>query len=264
MDLNLNGRIALVTGGSRGLGFACAEALVREGVKVAISSHTNEALETATRLLSRIPQATVAPFNADLRVVTELESLAAQVRERLGSIDILVLSAPHPPAASFLNTLEGDWQRGVESLIRPAAILSQLLTPDMKLQNYGRLIYIGSVFGLEPEPTSVVQSTFRAGLNALAKCISSDVAPYGITANVVCPGYFDTPLVSELATQKASSLGNNRQVKRILRDWQTAAPSRRFGDPKELGALVAFLASPLAGFIQGTSLQIDGGLLHGY
>ena len=119
-----------------------------------------------------------------------------------------------------------------------------------------------TIFGLEAEKTSVVQSTLRTGLNALSKCIASEVAGDGVTANVICPGYFDTPLVRELAQQYATA--EHVSVDDVLSVWANYSPVKRFGKPEDLGALVAFLASPRGEFITGTTLTIDGGAVRQY
>jgi 3-oxoacyl-[acyl-carrier protein] reductase len=132
----------------------------------------------------------------------------------------------------------------------------------MKAQGYGRLVFIGSIFGLEPERSSIVQSTLRTGLNSFSKCIASEFAADGITSNVICPGYFDTPLVRDLA--KKYALETNTSVEAVLDDWRTFAPVKKFGKPEDLGDLVAFIASPRGEFINGTSITIDGGALRQY
>jgi 3-oxoacyl-[acyl-carrier protein] reductase len=132
----------------------------------------------------------------------------------------------------------------------------------MRHRKYGRLIFIGSIFGLEPEESSVVQSTLRTGLNAFSKCIATEAAADGVTSNVICPGYFDTPLVTSLAEKYAQESGV--PVAQILNDWKNFAPSKKFGRPDDLGAFVSLLASPRGEFFNGTSIVIDGGAIKQY
>src|SRR5262249_46646381 len=153
------------------------------------------------------------------------------------NIDILVVSTGHPPTYSFSAATDEQWKQGLDLLLRPPILLSRMLLPEMQLRKYGRLIFIGSILGLEPAKTSVVQRTLRTGLNALAKCIASEVAADGVTVNVICPGYFDTPLVRELAEQYARVEGVSAET--VLSDWAEYAPAKRFGKPDDLGALVA-------------------------
>lgn len=261
MELHLQGKNALVTGASYGLGFACAKALAQEGVSVTISSRDEERLNTAASELSAISTAAVITRAADLTSESELPLLIESAQTN-GPIDILVVSTGHPPTYPFSVATDEQWQRGIDLILRPAIVLSRLVLKSMIERKYGRIIFIGSIFGLEPEKSSVVQSTLRCGLNALAKCMATENAPHGITVNVICPGYFDTPLVRELAKQYADS--NQTSVEAVLQEWANYAPVQRFGKPEDLGALVAFLASPRGEFITGTTITIDGGAVRQY
>jgi 3-oxoacyl-[acyl-carrier protein] reductase len=223
VDLRLKGKTALVTGASYGLGFACAQELAVEGVDVAICSRN---------------------------------------QSEIGKIDILVLSTGHPPTYPFSEATDQHWQSGYDMLVQPAIQLCRSLLPEMQRRRYGRVIFIGSIFGLEPEVSSVIQSTFRTGLNALAKCLATEYAAEGITVNVICPGYFDTPLVRNLAGQYAAAQKSDAQT--VLLDWQNYSPVRKFGRPEDLGGLVAFLASPRGEFITGTAITMDGGAVRQY
>lgn len=257
MDLGLGGKRALVTGASYGLGFACARMLAAEGTSVTISARNVDTLEKAAQAIENDFQTKVARIAADLTLEDDLDHLAQS-----GPYDILLLSTGHPPTYPFSTATDEQWQTGYDLIINPVVKLSRRFLPAMKEKGYGRLIFIGSIFGLEPESSSVIQSTFRTGLNALSKCIATEYAPYGITANVLCPGYFSTPLVTTLAGQYAAQEG--RPVEAVLDDWQQYAPGHMFGNPDDLGAFVCFLASMRGAFINGTSLTMDGGAIRSY
>jgi NAD(P)-dependent dehydrogenase (short-subunit alcohol dehydrogenase family) len=141
-------------------------------------------------------------------------------------------------------------------------MITKALLPEMRERKWGRLIYIGSIFGLEAEASSVIQSTLRAGLNAFAKCIATEFAVDGITSNVICPGYFDTPLVRELAAKYADE--SKTSIDSILDSWRNFAPCNKFGKPEDLASLIAFLSSPKAEFINGTTIVADGGAIKQY
>ncbi|HXH04020.1 MAG TPA: SDR family oxidoreductase [Candidatus Competibacteraceae bacterium] len=254
MDLQLTGKTALVTAASEGLGHACARVLAEEGARVAIVGRNPDKLARAAAGTGLIPIA------ADLADPMDRERLWREAEAQLGQVDILVLSSGHPAAVPFSRAADADWQRGVALLLDPVLDLGRRALPGMRARGYGRLICIGSIFGREPAPGSVVQSTLRAGLNALVKCIASEAAADGVTANVVCPGYFDTPLTHELAARQAAAEG--RSAAAVLDEWRGASPADRFGRPEDLGALVALLASPRGAFINGTTLTIDGGTVH--
>jgi 3-oxoacyl-[acyl-carrier protein] reductase len=262
MELNLKGKRALVTGASYGLGFACAEALAKEGVDVVVSSRNEAKIQAAASTIATATGARSFGVAADLTRDQDLERLVTESEKLLGNIDILVVSTGHPPTYPFSVATDEHWKLGNDLLLRPPILLTRLLLKGMQERRYGRIIFIGSIFGLEPEKTSVVQSTLRTGLNALAKCIASEVAPDGVTVNVICPGYFDTPLVRELAGQYATS--QNVTVEAVLDDWANYSPVKRFGKPEDLGALVAFIASPRAEFMTGTAVTIDGGAVRQY
>ena len=257
MDLKLNGLTALVTGASNGLGYACAKELAMEGAEVAICSRTPEKIQNAAREITAATNGLVHPFQADLTKEEDLERLIPEVESRLNKIDILVVSTGHPPTHPFTNTTLADWNEGNHLVLRPPIALTQACLPGMKKRKYGRIVFIGSIFGIEPEASSVVQSTYRTGLNALAKCVATETAAEGITVNVICPGYFDTPLVRELAGQYAG--GANVSPNDIIDYWKQYSPVKKFGKPEDLGALVTFLASPRAEFITGTAITMDGG-----
>lgn len=262
MDLGLAGKNALVTGASYGIGYACAEALAGEGVNVAICSRDEDKILSAAAKIAADKGVTSVGIAADLTDENDLKRLVESATEQMGPIDILVVSTGHPPTFPFSVASDDHWKQGMDLVLRPAIVLSRLVLDEMRKRKFGRIIFIGSIFGLEPEVSSVVQSTLRTGLNAMSKCIATEVAADGVTVNVICPGYFDTPLVRELAQQYANSQAVS--VEKVLSDWTEYAPVKRFGKPSDLGALVAFLASERAEFITGTSVTIDGGAVRRY
>jgi 3-oxoacyl-[acyl-carrier protein] reductase len=262
MELRLKGKRALITGASYGLGYACADALAAEGVDVAITARNPERLEHAAQQIADRHNVKAIGIPSDLTNPQELEKLVQDTRQKLGSIDILVVSTGHPPTLPFTEAEEKDWTSGMDLVLRPPIVLSRLVLDGMRNRKYGRIIIIGSIFGIEPEKSSVVQSTLRTGVNALAKCIASEVAAYGVTVNVICPGYFDTPLVQDLAKQIAE--GQKIPVEQVLNEWEEYSPVKKFGKPDDLGALVAFIASPRAEFITGTAITMDGGAVRQY
>lgn len=262
MDLQLQGKRALVTGASYGLGYACAKALAEEGVSIAICSRDEEKVTGAASQISEQTRMKTVGISADLTKEDDLKRVFTDAEKFLGGIDILVVSTGHPPTYPFSQATDEQWKLGEDLVLRPPIVLSRLVLPAMKQQKYGRIIFIGSIFGLEAESSSVVQSTLRTGLNAMAKCIATEVAEEGVTVNVICPGYFETPLVENLALQYANAQKTTRAE--VLEDWKKYSPVKRFGKPEDLGALVAFLSSSKAEFITGTTVTIDGGAVRKY
>lgn len=262
MELGLAGKTALVTGASYGLGYACAKELSREGAKVVICSREKKRIEVAASEIARETGHQVVPVVADLTSEVDRERVLDEAQAALGHIDILVLSTGHPPTYPFSRATDEHWELGMSLILQPAIKLTRALLPQMRQRRYGRLIFIGSIFGLEPEQSSIVQSTLRTGLNAFSKCIGTEAAADGVTSNVICPGYFDTPLVTSLAAQYADEAGV--PVAQILNEWKNFAPSKKFGRPEDLGAFVSLLASPRGEFFNGTSIVIDGGAIRQY
>lgn len=262
MDLNLEGKRVLITGGSSGLGLACAEALAAEGAQVAICSRRAQNLNEAAEVILRNTGASVKTFEANITFELDRKRLLHNIQQQFGNIDIFILSTGHPPTFPLQQTTPDLWETGKSLILDPAIDLCQHILPGMCARRYGRLIFIGSIFGLEPESTSIIQSTYRTGLNAFAKCIATQYAAYGITSNVICPGYFDTPLVRRLAQQY--SIQESRSVESVLEDWKCFAPSKRFGKPEDLAAFVCLLSAPQGEFINGTAITIDGGALRRY
>lgn len=255
MDLGLNNKLAVVTAASEGLGYGCAERLAREGASVVICSRSADKLEKAVKTLSAWSDRIFA-YPCDLADLQSLERFIKTVGDRHGVPEILVISTNHPPTKPFSQATPEEWQLGHDLLIRPAVTLCRAWLPGMKDRGYGRITAVGSIFGREHEESSVIQSTYRTGLAGFVKCIAREYAPYNISANIICPGYFDTPLVRNLARQYAESL--NKTTEAVLDDWKKASPADRYGTLEEIGALTALLSSSLGGFISGSAVTIDG------
>ncbi len=224
---------------------------------MAIASRDQQRLQQAVLKIESATHCKPIAMTCDLSDKNSVDQLAVQAAEKLGSIDILVVSTGHPPTFPFSEASDELWEQGLDLILRPVIALSRAVIPQMRKRGFGRLIFIGSIFGLEPEKSSVIQSTLRTGLNALAKCMATENAQFGITANVICPGYFETPLVVGLADHYAKASGKSTAT--ILDEWKNYSPMKKYGKPEDLGALVAFLSSPRAEFITGTTITIDGG-----
>lgn len=263
MNLGIKGKVALVTAASRGLGFACAQALAAEGAKVAIAARHKKQLTKAAAKLVLAHKTTVVGIQADLTREKTLKHLVQQTDKQLGPIDILVMSTGHLPSGSFGKVSDKDWDLGLNLTIRPATALAKLVLPGMRKRKFGRIILLSSIFAFEPDPGFVISSTYRAGLSAFAKCLSDEVAADGVTVNVVAPGYFDTPLLRELAKKRAANKKGKNAAKKVLAAWGKLSPTGRLGSPMELGAFVAFLSAQQSSFFQGITAAIDGGVTRG-
>jgi len=232
MDLGLSKRVALVCGSTRGIGRAVAKALADEGANVAINGRNAP-----------------APFPADVSVPAEAERLVRDVAKQFGRLDILFCNAGGPPAAPFKDQPAEAWQRAIELNLLSTIHLARAAVPIMRKAQWGRIICLVSVAAKQPLPGLILSTTARAGVLGFAKALADEVAADGITVNSVCPGFIATERVEELTRTKPE----------MMKQMLAQIPVGRIGNPSELAATVAFLASEPASYITGAVLQVDGG-----
>jgi 3-oxoacyl-[acyl-carrier protein] reductase len=250
MDLGIAGRVALVMGGSRGIGRGVAEALAREGARVAIASRTPEHVEQAAAEI----EGEVGPFVADTGDLNRLAKLPGEVEESLGPVEILVTNTGGPPQGSALDADLDEWRAAYENLILAPRVLIGEVLPAMRGRGWGRIVNLGSSATKEPIPGLALSNSHRPGLVGFLKTLSREVAAEGVTVNDIATG--------RIATDRLAA--NWSGWEQMLRDAVTAVPAGRLGNPVEVGDLVAFLCSERAGYITGTSIQIDGGMLRSF
>jgi 3-oxoacyl-[acyl-carrier protein] reductase len=240
MDLGLRDKVALVTAASKGLGRAAAMELAREGAAVAIAARTAAGVEAAA---------------AEIRAATGARGLA--VTAIYGRIDVLVNNAGGPPPGRFSEVSDEDWLHAAELTLLSAVRLTRLVLPGMRARRWGRIVNITSISVKQPIATLVLSNALRSGVVAMAKPLAGEVAAEGVTVNNVCPGYFLTDRVRNLAQHTAQAEG--RAVSEVLAAQEAAVPMQRIGRPEELAAMIAFLASERAAYITGATIQVDGG-----
>jgi 3-oxoacyl-[acyl-carrier protein] reductase len=247
MELGIEGRVALVMGGSRGLGLGVARALAREGARVAIASRSAERLEEAA---AEIGEGT-ATLVADASDSERLARLPIEVTEALGAVEILVLNTGGPPAGGALDHGFEEWEDAYRSLVLAPRILAGGVVPAMRSAGWGRIVNVGSSTTIEPNPALNLSNAHRMAAVGFLKTLSREVAADGITVNTVATGRFDTDRLAELA-------GSRELMENAARE---EIPARRLGTVEEYGDLVAFLCSERAAYVTGTTIPIDGGLL---
>ena len=257
MDLGLRDRVALVCGGSSGLGYAVAALLRAEGATVALNGRTQDKLDRAVARLGGAGGG-VTGFAADVSQAAECASLVESVHQALGGPDILLCNSGGPPAGSFAEHDEAAWQRTLETSLLSTIHLCRAAVPHMKLRGWGRILCLASVAARQPSPALILSTTARAGVLGFAKALADEVATAGITVNVLCPGFFGTDRLRELASVRGHSQG--KSVEAMLTEMGQSVPIRRIGDPGEFAAAAVFLASEPARYITGTVLSVDGGL----
>ena len=261
MDLGLKGRVAIVGASSRGLGRACALELARQGATVVICARHADELEAAAREIEEATGAEVLYLEVDLTQPEQIQHLADEVLRRYGRIDVLVTNNGGPPAGYFGDFDDEDFAAAHELTLMSAVRLIRAVLPAMRVQQWGRIVNITSVSVKQPIDNLLLSNIYRAGVVALAKTLSQQVAAEGITINNVAPGYTRTDRVLELAASRAADEGTSAEE--VLRKQAAAYPMKRMGEPEELAALVAFLASGRASYITGTTVQVDGGYVEG-
>jgi 3-oxoacyl-[acyl-carrier protein] reductase len=252
VDLGLKDRRALVTAASKGLGRACAEALASEGARVFISSRDSASIEATGKAIKAAGWAA-----ADVSRNGEPEALVEQALAKLGGLDILVVNAGGPPPGTFETTPLESWETAFHLTLMSAVRLVKAAIPYLKRSDQGRIAFITSISVRQPIATLVLSNSLRAGVTGLAKTLSRELAPDGITVNCLAPDAILTDRIRSLAGGAGGNL--DEELKRRV----AAAPMRRFGDPSEFGAACAFLCSRQAGYITGQTLGVDGGALVG-
>lgn len=241
MNLELQGKTALVMGGSSGIGKGIAQVLVQEGARVILCARNESKLAAAAREMGA-----AGFFTCDLSIPGAGALAVQTATQTLGAaVDILVTNNGGPPKGSFLELDRQAWTTGFQGLWLSAVEAIREAIPAMQKNRYGRVLLVTSSSAREPIQNLTVSNGFRAGLAGLTKSIANEVAEHGITVNGILPGYVQTERLAELGHS------TDTIVKQI--------PAGRLGQPEELGALAAFLASPRAAYITGQSILIDGG-----
>ncbi|VCU71018.1 Short-chain reductase protein NovJ [Pigmentiphaga humi] len=261
MDLQLKGRVAVITGGSLGIGRATAEAFAAEGAHVAIVSRTQAQLDTAAEEIRQAYDVNVLPVAADVSDTEQVTAMMDQVAAHFGRLDILVNGAAHP----------GGLVRSEIELADPEGLLQDInikvvgymrcakaAARHMRAGGYGRIVNIGGLTGRGSKQLSGMRN---AAICHMTKTLSDQLGPHGITVNVIHPGVVETPHIRELYEKEAAKQGLT--VDEVEANYVRVTPIRRTLTPAEIADTILFLASPRASAITGESLAVDGGITRG-
>ncbi len=257
MDLGLKDKVAVVAAASQGLGFAVAEELAAEGARVAICSRDARRIEAAAKQIAQRTGAQVLGVVADVTQAAEVDRFVKMAAERWGAVHIAVANAGGPPAKEFDAISLEEWHKAVELNLMSAVHLARAALPHMRQQKWGRLLFITSVSVKQPIEGLLLSNSIRSAVAGLAKSLANECGRDNVLVNTVMPGYTRTERLEELAAMLSAQRGVSREE--IERGWISMTPLGRLGEPKELAALVAFLASERASFITGTAIAVDGG-----
>ena len=253
MDLGLAGRRALVLGGNRGIGFGIAKALAVEGAKVAIAARDRERLKTAAGELGG------TGFELDLQDVAGIGAFAARVEKDFGPLDILVANTGGPAYGGASGRPLDEWRGRFEDMVLSVIALADALLPGMRRRRWGRILTVVSQGVIQPIPVLGISNALRSSLVAWSKTVASEVAPDGVTVNVIVPGRIDTERV-RLTDEAVATREKITPEEARKRSWATI-PMGRYGTTEEIGAVAAFLASARAGYITGSMVRVDGGII---
>lgn len=260
MDLFLKGKTALIFAGTRGIGRATAELFALEGCNVAISSRNQDNVDNTLNDLSKIT-GSIYGRKCDVADLDDSIVFIDEVKNKFGDVDILVHNSGGPSSGYFEDFKIEDWDFAYNLLLRSVIKTTNHILPGMKNKKWGRIINITSLSVKQPFENLILSTTFRTGLTGMVKTLSQQVAEYNITINNVAPGFIKTGRLEHLASEIAKQSGNT--IENVLESMADSVPAKRIGKPAEVASLIVFLASELAGYITGSTINIDGGRYKG-
>lgn len=259
MDLGLKDLVVLVTGSSRGLGYASAKAFSQEGAKVAINGREPAKLQQIAQALQNETGNPV--FAAAGNVTTAAEQVVASVVSHFGSLDILICNAGGPPAGSFDATDDAKWQAGFELSFMSNVRLIRTALPALRKSRNASVLTVTSLSVKQPIQNLLLSNSLRAGVIGLTKSLALELGGEGIRFNSILPGWTETERVVELMQNRANL--NQTSVEVELKKQAAESPFGRMAKPEEFAAATVFLASPAASYITGVNLPVDGGMIKG-
>ena len=256
MEFGLKGKRAIVMAASRGLGYASALGLAREGCRLVICSRDRRASKRRRRRSRKATGADVKALEADVSSASEAKRLVDAAVSAYGGLEIVVHNAGGPPAGETLQMTEDQWQKAFEQNLLSFTRIVGAAAPEMKKAGYGRVITIASSSIKQPIPNLALSNALRAGVWGIAKTLSRELAPQGILVNVIAPGRIDTERIAELDQANAQKSG--KSIEDVRKASIAGIPLGRLGRPEELANLVVFLASQAGSYITGQAITVDG------
>ena len=256
MEFGLKGKRAIVMAASRGLGYASALGLAREGCKLIICSRDQARIEAAAAAIKKETGTDVKALVADVSSASEAKRLVDAAVSAYGGLEIVVHNAGGPPAGETLQMTDEQWQKAFEQNLLSFTRMVAAAAPEMKKAGYGRVLTIASSSIKQPIPNLALSNALRAGVWGIAKTLSRELAPQGILVNVIAPGRIDTERIAELDQANAQKSG--KSVEDVRKASIGTIPLGRLGRPEELANLVVFLASAAGSYITGQAITVDG------
>ena len=258
MDMGLKDKVAIVTGGSDGIGKATATSMAQEGARVVICARRKDTLEAAAEEIRRQTGGTVLPIQGDVTNPSDVEKVVNGAVEAFGRLDILVNNAGTSAAGPFEALDDEGWQADMNLKFYAAVRFARAAIPHMKRAGEGRIINVTTPSGKQPRASSVPTSVTRAAGIALTKAMSKDLAPYNILVNTVCIGLIKSGQHERRYTSE-SAQNSGLTLEQFYEERSQRVPLRRFGEAREAGDVICFLVSERASYLTGTAVNIDGG-----
>lgn len=258
MNLELNNKTALVSGSTKGIGFAIASQLAAEGARVIVNGRSDKGVVSALeRIRETLPQSKLDGFSADLSEAKAVESLL----ERFPAIDILVNNLGIFEPKPFDKITDEDWRRFFEVNVLSGVRLSRAYVPGMMQRNWGRVIFISSESGIQIPKEMIHYGTTKTAQLAVSRGLAEYCAGTGVTVNSILPGPTRSAGVEEFVTQLSGGQPFEVFEKEFFKNVRPSSLIQRFETPEEIAALVTFVCSPVASAITGTALRVDGGVV---
>lgn len=261
MDLKLNGKRALVTGASRGLGFATARLLSREGAAVAINSRDETRLQTAVLKISNETRGPVYGVVGDVAQADEAGRVVREAAEALGGLDLLVCNAGGPPPGAFETFDEEAWQKAINLSFMSNVRLIKAALPYLRQSDCASVLTVTSYSVKQPIINLVLSNSIRSATIGLTKSLALELGKDGIRFNSILPAWTETERVTELMTARARA--NGTTVEEEIARQARESPFGRMASPEEFASVAVFLLSPVASYLTGVMLSVDGGMYKG-
>ncbi len=259
MDLGLTGRVAIIGGGSKGLGRACADSLAQEGTNLAICSRNAEELEVAAAEIRAAAGVEVLAVPGDLSRLEDIQRLVQATVDHYGRLDIAVANSGGPPSGRAADTDEETWSRSIDMALSFFIRMGREATPHMRQQKWGRIVNILASTVYQPIDNLVTSGVTRMGAVAYAKSLADEVGRDNVLVNNVAPGFLMTERMRHIFETRSEETGQN--LESVLEAGASRIPVGRFGRPEELGDFVAYLCSDKNTYVTGTTILIDGGVV---
>jgi NAD(P)-dependent dehydrogenase (short-subunit alcohol dehydrogenase family) len=258
MNLIRSGRVALITGGSRGIGYAAAAMLAQEGARLVLVDINGEQATASARRLQSEHGAEAIGITADISREEQVAAMVRRAEERFGQVDIFINSAAIVDDVLFLESKPANWKRMLDVCLMGPMLCLHAILPGMVARNYGRIVCLASDSARVGQARLSYYAAAKAGVIALVKSVAQEVGPNGVTANVVSPGATQTELRQGREESLRAQMGEEKYARRektVLRMY----PTRRIGQPQDIGAMITFLASEQAGWVTGQVVSVNGG-----